>query len=589
MPITIWRFFRSVFKEAPLKVSLMLGLLVLAGALEGMGFALFLPLIRTFMQSDHAQEAGLIESALAGVGLNASIPALLALIIVSFGVKNTLLYYGRWFSEKVAVDFEFNLRKDIIASTLDSDWNFYLKEKVGSLMGTLATHTLHAAYSFRLLTQLATEVINLVAYCLLGLFISWQTFVVSFFAGILCVLTFKNVVRLSRKVSTRSMGLKNEAHGLALEDFTGIKFIKGNRLEEERKKAVFGVFDKLRQMDFKSNKYLAIMDTLPDFLMACAVSFILYVSYVYVKVPSEKILVVTMVLYRMNKRVLFMQVMAQKLATHLPAYEMCAHLIGRARTLREKTGQTPFQSLEKGVRFENVGFGYDDSQPVLHSVTMEIRKDRLTALVGKSGSGKTTILDLTLGLLRPQTGSLFIDDVDIGRYDIFSWRERIGYVPQEAFLMNGTIFENIQMGHTRATREEIIEAAKMSHADEFIRKQPQGYETLVGDRGIKLSGGQRQRIALARALVRKPQVLILDEATSALDNESERMVKQAINELKGSFTLFIVAHRLTTIENADVIYVLDEGRIVESGECAELLAGSRIFNHLYQGAEARKP
>ena len=202
------------------------------------------------------------------------------------------------------------------------------------------------------------------------------------------------------------------------------------------------------------------------------------------------------------------------------------------------------------------------------------------AVVGESGAGKSTLIDVLMGFNQPETGSVTFDGVDLGQYDIVSYRQRIGYVPQDSVLFNTTLRENLRWSHDQATDDEIEAACLRANAHEFIRGFPEGYGTLVGDRGVRLSGGQRQRIALARAILRKPDLLILDEATSSLDTSSERLIQSSLESISGETTLVVIAHRLSTIANADHVYVMEQGRIVESGTYAALVKDGGHFSRM---------
>ncbi len=234
--------------------------------------------------------------------------------------------------------------------------------------------------------------------------------------------------------------------------------------------------------------------------------------------------------------------------------------------------QTQHVELTGEIAFQDVYFEYPSrpDMPVLNGISMKIGKGEKVALVGQSGAGKSTIASLILRYYDVQNGTILADDRDISTLNITAYRENIGIVPQEVLLFGGTIYENIQYGNPEATREMIEEAARLSHSLEFIQSFPDGFDTIVGDRGIKLSGGQRQRIAIARAILKDPKILILDEATSSLDSESESLVQEALNTLMEGRTSVIIAHRLATIKSVDCIYVLENGKIVESGTHEEL-------------------
>lgn len=246
-----------------------------------------------------------------------------------------------------------------------------------------------------------------------------------------------------------------------------------------------------------------------------------------------------------------------------------------------KNGTKEFENLNSGVELRNVNFAHKKRENVLNNVSVEIKKDKITAIVGPSGSGKSTIADLLLRLYDGDGRGIYIDNINIKEYDINSFLEKIGFVSQETFIYNASIKDNIAFGR-EYTEQEIIEAADLANADSFIQRFPEKYDTIVGDRGVKLSGGEKQRIAIARAMIREPEILILDEATSSLDNISESIVQKAINKVSKKCTTLIIAHRLSTIQNADTIYVLEQGgKIAESGTHIQLMNKKGAYWNLY--------
>jgi ATP-binding cassette subfamily B protein/subfamily B ATP-binding cassette protein MsbA len=238
-----------------------------------------------------------------------------------------------------------------------------------------------------------------------------------------------------------------------------------------------------------------------------------------------------------------------------------------------RVGGEKFEGLKHQISLEKVSLRYNKtSNPVLVDLSFKLPKNTLTALVGESGSGKSSITDLIIGLYEPTEGSILVDGLDLHSYSLESWRNQLGVVSQDTFIFNQSILENIRYGLPQATDADVREAARQAQAEIFIEAMPEAYNTIVGERGYKLSGGQRQRIALARAILKRPEILILDEATSALDSETEQLVQQALNQLGCDRTVLVVAHRLSTIVHADQILVLDSGQVVESGNHQDLLA-----------------
>jgi len=288
---------------------------------------------------------------------------------------------------------------------------------------------------------------------------------------------------------------------------------------------------------------------------------------------------------------LYALIMAGPIGTFVKIYTQLQETLGAIRRVNEILDTKPLvnspenpvklTSLKGHVCFSEVIFGYEDGTPVLNNISFDIYPGKTVALIGPSGAGKSTTVQLLLRFFDPQSGKIQIDGNDLKSLDLESYLSQVALVPQETLLFGGTIRENILYGKLDATDTEIIEASKSANAHEFIVEFSNGYDTLVGEKGTKLSGGERQRIAIARALLKNPKVLVLDEATSALDNQSEMLIQDALEKLMAGRTTFIIAHRLSTVHNADKIIVLDKGKVVESGTHKELMANEGLYHHLY--------
>jgi subfamily B ATP-binding cassette protein MsbA len=270
----------------------------------------------------------------------------------------------------------------------------------------------------------------------------------------------------------------------------------------------------------------------------------------------------------------------QKTMEKIGALEMVVNEFEVLKHNREKSGDKKIDKLSQGIELQDVDFRYDNNdENILKSVNIEIPINKMIAFVGESGAGKSTLIDTLTLLLKPQSGNIYIDGIESSEIEVGSWRSQIGYVSQETVVFDDTVANNICLWkgdyeNDPDVRERVQEAARRAYADEFIQDMSEGYQTVVGDRGVRLSGGQRQRLFIARELFKNPNLLILDEATSSLDTESERYIQKSIDALKGSMTVVIIAHRLSTIKNSDLIYVLEKGRIIESGTYNELSLNS---------------
>jgi subfamily B ATP-binding cassette protein MsbA len=263
------------------------------------------------------------------------------------------------------------------------------------------------------------------------------------------------------------------------------------------------------------------------------------------------------------------------------ATERVFNIMQTVPDIKDRTGAAILPRHQKSIEFKEVSFAYEPGVPVLQDISFRIRAGDMVAFVGSTGAGKSTLLDLVARFYDVTSGSITIDGIDIRDVTLESLRRQIGIVNQEVLLFHDTIASNINYGYQGKSMEQIVEVAKAAHAHDFINEQPEGYRTIVGDRGTLLSGGQKQRIAIARAILADPAILILDEAASALDAESEKRIQKAIEALKGRRTILVVAHRLSTIREADRVYVLEGGRIVESGGREELMALNGRFRQLH--------
>jgi ATP-binding cassette subfamily C protein len=318
-------------------------------------------------------------------------------------------------------------------------------------------------------------------------------------------------------------------------------------------------------------------------------SLVTWVSVAALNLPGTVTLLLAFIFFRLVPRLQNLQQIHQMLLHDLPAYENVTGRIAALHAERERLapGGGP-RPLEREIRFEGVSFVYPTlTRPAVDAVDLVIPARRTTAVVGPSGSGKSTIADLVMGLVRPSAGRVVVDGRELDEEWLRGWREGIGYVAQDTVLFHDSVRENLRWARPEATDAELWEALRASAADGFVQALPDGIGTVIGDRGVRLSGGERQRLALARALLRRPSLLILDEATSALDTENERRIRDAIAALHGRVTILLITHRLSSVRDADAIHVMEGGRLIESGDFSALLAKPRgRFRALWRSQEA---
>tara|TARA_Y100000310_G_scaffold341747_1_gene441902 strand:+ start:65 stop:1240 length:1176 start_codon:yes stop_codon:yes gene_type:complete len=356
------------------------------------------------------------------------------------------------------------------------------------------------------------------------------------------------------------------------ENVVGMKVLKSTLVSMAVSEKATPYFNELRRLKVR----LSLFKTIPNVLMQpISLIFIVFVFVFSYKTASFSLPSFIVVMYLIQK--IFQNFSGLQSNYHtinetVPYLRSVQNYLDSAGHNREVNDGNLKLEFEKEIEFKNISFSYRNSKSVLTHTSFSIKKGKMVGLVGESGSGKSTIVDVVLRLLDPVDGVILVDGVDLKKIDLLEWRSKIGYVSQDIFLINDTVANNIKF-YDRAIDDTAIEdAIKMAHADEFIKELPNGLDTVVGDRGVELSQGQRQRIVIARALARRPQILILDEATSALDNESEMKIQDAILALKGKVTILVVAHRLQTVMSCDKLLVLEGGRVIEEGPPKKLLS-----------------
>ncbi|MFC1709964.1 ABC transporter ATP-binding protein, partial [Candidatus Omnitrophota bacterium] len=271
-----------------------------------------------------------------------------------------------------------------------------------------------------------------------------------------------------------------------------------------------------------------------------------------------------------------------EILSFFPSYHQLNKLNEQAKKLTHTPGKKVFNNFSKEILFERVNFSYHGQEHALRNISIKIEKGSMIALVGGSGAGKTTLIDLLLRFYDPDNGRILVDGADLKELNILSWRKKIGYVPQEDILFNMSIYENLIWAKNNASDKEIAIACETANVNQFLNGLHRGIHTIIGDRGVRLSGGQRQRISLARAVLRKPELLILDEATSSLDTYSERLIQESIENIAKETTVVVIAHRLSTISNSDYIYALKDGQVVEEGSYTDLMGSKGYFNQMVE-------
>jgi len=502
--------------------------------------------------------------------------------VIVFLIKTFYFYLSVKFMAKIVQE----VKQDVFNTCMNSDYQFFIDNKQGEILYKTSDAPNSISGLISALSDIFVQLFLLIAVFSLLAAMSWKLVVLMILGGI----GYYYVTKYLSTVVSYKAGIKQRESGqkekVILTEYTsGIKQIKVFETFPYWQKMYDVTLKKFWFYHRKNYFWMRFPEIALWLVLYITIgSTIIFISWQY---PGNFMDIIPLVASFAFGTFLLLPKISKfgqyrmKFMNLLPNVEAVYELLKDKSYSTIKNGTKEFTGLKSHIEFKDIYFSHKNRDILLDHFSLDIKKDKVTALVGPSGSGKSTIVYLLLRLHDVvEDGGLYIDDVNIKEYDIYSFLRKVGFVSQDTFIYNSSIRNNIAFG-SEYTDEEIIEAARYANADEFIMNLPDGCNTIVGDRGMRLSGGEKQRIAIARAMIRKPEFLILDEATSSLDNISENVVQQAINKVSKSCTTFIIAHRLSTIQNADVIHVLDKGKIVESGTHKELLRKKGKYYELY--------
>jgi len=507
--------------------------------------------------------------------------AILALM-ASRGIFNFLQSY---IMAKAGQKFIIDLRENVYRHLQKLSLAYYEKRKTGVIMSNL-TNDVGALQSAIVdnLVQLVGESFSIVACITMVFYFNWRLALITLITAPLIGITVGKLGRKIRGAGKISQESIAEVTSVLQESISAVRVVKSYVREdyEIERFATENDFNFRAQM--RSIKLSAIMSPAVEFLGSIGVAFLVWYGGLQVingtMTTGDLVAFLMYAGYISNplKRISNALANIQRASA---AADRVFEVLDTVPDVENKPNAMVLPHIIGSIELDSVEFEYDKNEPVLRGVSLKIKPGEVVALVGPSGAGKTTIVNIIPRFYDVTAGSVKVDGIDVRDVTMDSLREQIGLVPQENILFHGTIYNNILYGKLDATKEQVEAAAMAANAHNFILEQPFGYQTIVGERGSTLSGGQRQRVAIARAILKDPRILILDEATSALDNESEKLVQEALEKLMVGRTSIVIAHRLTTVQNADLIVVMDQGRIVEQGKHEELLANNQLYSKLY--------
>jgi subfamily B ATP-binding cassette protein MsbA len=512
------------------------------------------------------------------------IPLAIVFIFTMTGLAN---YFSNVIMSRVGYGVVNDMQKKLFVHLLQSDLDLHHKRSSGELVSRIINdiNQVRNAVSI-VIINMFKNIFTFIGLVGVMFYTNYELSLIASSVLILIVIPLSRVTRRLKKLSKQNQVQAANLTSKLGEIFRGIRLIKAYQKENVEQVKIGELIDKTLENRIKSSRVGGINAPIMGALAGVAISAVLWYSSGQIEkgIMSQGDLVAFIGALLMASRPLKSAGgINNAIQLAIVAAERYFAMIETKPQVVDKPGAKNLIVTNAEIKLENVGFSYDSEKPALDGLSLTIPSGKRVALVGPSGGGKSTVMNLILRFFDPQTGRVTIDGQDISEVKISSLRNAISIVTQDVFLFDDTVRANISYGKEMATDDELERAAKAAIADEFIAKLPKGYDTRLGESGIALSGGQKQRISIARAMLRDAPILLLDEATSALDNASEREFQNALDKLMKGRTTLIIAHRLSTIVDADLIYVIQDGKVVDSGNHQELIEKSEIYKSLYQG------
>ena len=553
-----WRFWNAV-------------LLALAQALiAGLAIVVLIPLSQAAGLGAGAETTSrLFEASRRLFGSSPGIATVLGAFVALTALQGWLSWAHARLAVRITQDVIFDLRQRLFRAICGAEWTLYARQSNARLLAGLTEQAQRAGYATYEGLNLAVGTITIVAYLALALAISVPLTIVVLATGGALTWALAAHRRVATVQGARLVEGQERLYRAASESLAGMKLIRSAGAEGRHIAEFDRAAGELRDASVSLSTSPSAVHWWFSLGTAMILAAVAYMALQLFGMPATELAVLLIVFWRLSPRLTGLQVSYHTVLGGLPAYDAVAQLAADLTTSSARASDVSAFEYRRSVDLVDLAFEYTRGEPVIAGVTLTIPAGQTIAVVGPSGAGKSTLADLVLGLVPPASGRIVVDGLALTPERLQAWSEQVAYVPQDPFLFHETVRANLLWAAPSASEAEMWSALKASAAD-FVTRLPAGLDTVVGDRGVLLSGGERQRIALARALLRLPRLLVLDEATSSLDSENEELIRTAIDRLHGRTAILVISHRLSTVRNADVIHVLEQGKLVESGRWDEL-------------------
>lgn len=567
---SLFFYFKVFYTYTGHRIIILLSTVLVAGIFEGLGISIVIPLLSYESSGGiNNKYTQIVYGFLDNVGLGVSLSSILILMVILFSLKGFFMILITIISSSIKTNLEKDLRSNFCFKYASVKYSYFIKKPIGYFNNIISTEIGAAISGLNNYINVIVTITYITIYVTGAFLINFNLTLIVLAVSAVLFLLLRRLPLLLKELSVLLTKTRAETQSLIIQKLYNYKYLKSTSsfrpvLEQINKK-----IEENRQYQFKSEVYNEIPYSFMEVITVIALSLLVWYYVDFRQKQISEILVLLIFFWRAIGRILSLQNAWQRFSTYIGAI----HVINKENNDLDKNiephGSIAIKTMKKGIELKGINFSYNTRQ-VLSGINIVIPKNKSIGIVGHSGVGKTTLFDILVGLITAQSGSILIDGTEYKDIKLTDLRRMIGYVTQEPITFNDTIANNISLWNCVGTDGECIaeinKAADLANCTDFIQQCDEGFNTVLGDKGVKLSGGQRQRIAIAREIFKNPKIMIFDEATSSLDTESEQYIQQSINNMKGNRTLVIIAHRLSTIKNCDYIYVLSNGRIVEEGE-----------------------
>jgi len=571
-PLLAVRYFRQFWGYAGARILLLVLLTVVMSYAEGIGIALFYPLFEPAGSTSSTSAASLVNRVLALFHVPTTPASVLPLIMGLFLAKGLFQYALYRYQFSLVRQVTALMRRRMFDALARADYQHIAGTNAGFYTNLLVNEINRAAGAFQYYVRALSPALSAAVLFAMVLFLDWRLSIACVAMGLVMVALTRVTGMIIRRHSLVVSREASKLTGLLIPILHAFKYLRATGSYARFEQRAWNSSEKILEADFRAANANGFMLAMTQPILVLFLGATLYYRAVIQGEELASLFVLLLFFFRVMNEVSQLQTAWQAFIGYTGSVELVEDATDATERAAEHMGGEAFRGLHDAIAFDHVDFSYDTGPQVLFGIDLRIPARSTVAFVGGSGAGKSTLVDLLTGTLRASAGRVLLDDQDIAAMDLATLRTHVGYVPQDAVLFDDTVAANIALWTDRFDHAQIRDAAERARCLEFIEQLPKGFETEIGDRGVKLSGGQRQRIAIARELLRAPALLVLDEATSALDSESERAIQQSIDQLKGKMTIIIIAHRLSTIRGSDRVYVLGQGRIIEQGTFDELAA-----------------